>query len=156
ADRGQQHAADAHGAGLGRPVQALEELRQLQQAEGAQQHEERAGGQQQHQGDGDDPAHSTISLRSTYLLSTTELTKPSMAMISATTKYTAGSRRIPSRITREKAATESVSRARIRSGTVGPRSSRYSAISIARAVTCMVATIAQPTSACGVTGRSPS
>src|SRR5690606_23240732 len=86
ADRGQQHAAHAQGAGLGWRMQALEELRQLHHAQRADHDEERAGGQQEDQEDGDDPAHSTMSLRSTYLLSTTVLTKPSMAMISAASK----------------------------------------------------------------------
>src|SRR5690606_23899767 len=86
ADRGQQHAAHAQGAGLGRRVQALEELGELHQADRADQDEEGAGRQQEDQQDGDDPAHSTMSLRSTYLLSTTVLTKPSMAMISAASK----------------------------------------------------------------------
>src|SRR5690606_28907603 len=146
----------AQGAGLGRPVQALEELRQLQQAVGADHEEEAAGAQQQHQGGGEYPAHSTMSRRSTYLLSTTVPTKPSMAMISATSKYTAVLRCMPNRINSAMVATNRVSRARMRSGTDGPRSSRTSASSMAKPTTCIATTIARPTRDCGVTGRSPS
>src|SRR5690606_7280779 len=87
ADRGDQDGADPQGAGLGRAVQALEELRKPDQAEGPQQHEEAARQQQQRQHDLirvlQMQAHSTMSRRSTYLLSTTVLPKPSMAMINA-------------------------------------------------------------------------
>lgn len=86
AHRGQQHAAHAQCAGLGRCMQALEKIRQLHQAEGADQDEERARQQQgaeQVFGQGD---HSTMLRRNTYLLSTTVLPKPSIAMTNAASK----------------------------------------------------------------------
>src|SRR5690606_10968149 len=97
-DRGQQDAAHAHGAGLGGAVQPAQEAAELDQRERAQQAEEAADRQQYHQDDFQHLAHSTISLRITYLLSTTVPKKPSMAMISAASKYSSESRYIPNRI----------------------------------------------------------
>ncbi len=86
ADRAHQHAAHAQRAGLGRRVQALEERGQLHQPQCADQDEEAAEQQQDRQADLYRGDHSTMSRRSTNLLSTTVLPKPSMAMTSAASK----------------------------------------------------------------------
>src|SRR5690606_15241367 len=118
------------------------ELRQLHQPDGAHQDEEAAHEQQRHQQQFPEHVHSTMSLRITYLLSTTVLTKPSMAMTSAASKYTALFRYMPSSISSAMAVTLRVSSARMRSGTEGPRRRRHRASSIASPTTYMDAAMA--------------
>src|SRR5690606_3342281 len=84
--RGGQDAAHAQGAGLGRAMDAMEEARQLDQREAAQEHEEAADHHKRQGGDVDCEPHSTMSRRITYLLSTTVPKKPSIAMINAISK----------------------------------------------------------------------
>src|SRR5690606_9794537 len=103
--RGGEDAAHAQGAGLGRAMDAMEEARQLDQGEAAQEHEEAARHQQQQRRDVDRQPHSTMSLRMTYLLSTTVPKNPSMAMIRAISKYTSVSSSMPSSTTSAMVAT---------------------------------------------------
>jgi cation:H+ antiporter len=87
-NRGQQDAADAQRGRLGRPMQALEKVRQFRQADGTDQREKSADQKQYSDQNLDraSAAHSMMSRRMTYLDKATVPTKPSMAITRAASK----------------------------------------------------------------------
>src|SRR5690606_19788025 len=132
---GNKETAGAHGDEHRRAVDALEEVRQAQQAEGADEGDQAAQDQQQGDGDGQpdrqihhpraqELTHSMISPRIRNLARAMEETKPSRAISSAASKYTMLEKRIPSSRMNSMAAIHRESSARMRSWAVGPSNRR--------------------------------
>src|SRR5690554_4002186 len=124
----QHQRTDPKGGGLGRTMQAHVEIRQLEQAEGADQREQTADQQQPRHQPFDQAFHirsySMILPRSRYLATATVPTNPITAISSAASKYRFDRNSRPNRMSSAMALIYRVSSASTRSGMSGPLSSR--------------------------------
>src|SRR5690606_26542121 len=117
-------------------------------------HEQRGNQEVRPQGEHEFRRHSMTSPRSRNLASAIELTKPSRAMVTAASKNSVLSKRMPSTSSMSMAQIYMVSSAKTRSWAAGPLMRRIAASTIAKAMHSIANRLAQPSTF--VIRKSPS